>query len=110
MGEKPRVFGTLTLDERWQRVSFVRSPIGVPQADAMFCPHAEALGLLGYASAQSLRWWFHAEHGQWNLESRLVEHAVEWSYKEQAVGAVEDVAGPEARRPVKPDSQPVAQP
>jgi hypothetical protein len=91
MSHTSKQFGDALLDQRWQRLRFVTSHIGVPDG-LSYNYAARACGLLGYSAAQALRWWFHAQadaetFGGLGLETRIIKHHVEYSYKEIAESA-----------------------
>jgi hypothetical protein len=93
--EPARIAGQI-FDERWRRVNFRPSEVGVPR-----CPEYKRQtkdhGLLGYSAAQALRWWLHAiaDSGDskpfsgFCLETRLVLHRITYSHHIEAI-AVRD--------------------
>lgn len=87
----PMTVSGQVFDRTWRRVNFDESVIGVPLP--RFRRHALAEhGYLGYASAQALRWWFHAaieaEQGLGIcMETRLVKHSIHTTHKITAVSA-----------------------
>ena len=91
-GKKARVIAGQIFDNRWQKVEFEKSPIGVPAASP-FQEHTLRHRLLGYSAAQALRWWIHAQADSelggiaWGLETRLVKHKISYSYSIEAVSA-----------------------
>lgn len=105
MFNEPQVFGKQIFDQRWKRVQFdqVAPPFGVPAGHSMV---ADRLGLHSYPAAQALRWWFHANaHATFSgicLESRIVKHAVSYTFSEEAVSAHEVISG-EDRSNIMPD-------
>lgn len=103
----PKKFGDVLLDQRWRRLSFVPSHIGVP--DGPYHSYGmRACGLLGYSAAQALRWWFHAcadadvGVGSMCLETRIIKHRVEYSHKEIAESAHVVITGDD-RSNIMPD-------
>lgn len=97
----PKKFGELLLDTRWRRVNYTDVPdgCGVPKG-TRFLFAAEQCGLLGYAAAQALRWWFHANADHYLgasacLETRIVVHEVKYSYSESAIDAGSVIGGRE---------------
>ena len=86
-------------DNRWQIVQFNKSPLGVPVADPYMAPILEERGLFGYAAAQALRWWFHANAvasrigGDLCLETKLVKHTVATAFECSAVSEHEFIGG-----------------
>jgi hypothetical protein len=87
----PLVLGDQVFDNRWRRVKFVQSAVGVPAAPSCYRQTLEH-GLLAYAAAQALRWWLHANadangHGGLCLETRLVAHRITYSHKIEAISA-----------------------
>ena len=73
-------------DNRWRQVQFTQGPICVPGES--FARHRELFGMLGYAQAQALRWWLHAEAGTLKgicLETRLIKHKIKYSSEAVAV-------------------------
>lgn len=92
---QPRQVCGHLLDLRWTTLYFEKSPIGVPvRAGSMARGHC---GLLSYQAAQALRWWFLAqaelEFSCLCLETRLVEHRVEYSYSATAARAGAIIGG-----------------
>lgn len=97
---KPRVVNGMMLHEGWERIRFdkVEPPLnGVPTR--LLCHDAESLGLVDYAAAQALRWWFHAAAGFAGPETRIVKHQVTHSYEETIVGVYHEIGDIEAVRP-----------
>lgn len=97
MFSTPKKFGDTLLDQRWQRLHFVPSHIGVPDGPA-WNHGPRACGLLGYSAAQALRWWFHAVAdtdmmGGLCLETRIIKHAVQYSHSETAESAHMVISG-----------------
>lgn len=85
----PVIIAGQIFDNRWRRVIFKESSVGVPNAPA-WKRHTIENGLLCYASAQALRWWLHAvgeceNNGAICLETRLIEHKIESQYTITAV-------------------------
>lgn len=101
----PRQVGGQIFDNRWRRVIFHRDVIGVPQCDR-HNRHTREHGMLGYQAAQALRWWVHAtaeaERMAICLETRIIKHTIEYSYKITAVSAHEMIGG-EDRSNYMPD-------
>jgi hypothetical protein len=101
----PIQIGDLTLGNKWERIPFSRSPIGVPNC----APYEGALqytALLNYPAAQALRWWFHAEAhkgaGWLSLLTRIVRHEVQMTHKVTAISAHCEIGG-EDRSALTPD-------
>lgn len=73
----------------WRTVRFEKFPIGVPVGVGQ---EASRHGLVSWASAQALRWWFHAESPVATcLQTRIVKHLINHSYTEELVGAFDTV-------------------
>lgn len=94
---EPKKVGDIILHDKWQRIHFNKGFPGVPQPKVHLY-ELERAGLLGYQTAQALRWWFHAELereilGGLCIESRLVKHQVEYSYKSTAISQHEIIGG-----------------
>lgn len=88
---RPIQIGNQIFDNRWQRVQFQESEIGVPPCSPIY-RHTREHGMLGYPAAQALRWWLHANAeasrgGGMCLETRLVSHTISHSYKIEAIEA-----------------------
>ena len=98
----PKTIAGMTLDDRWQRVNFPQSHAGVPGSRRH---HLQECGLLDYAAAQALRWWFianaHATYDDLCLETRLISHRVAYSYKHTAEAATDYIGG-EDRSHIRP--------
>lgn len=89
-------------DERWQRVQFIKGPIGVPN-NSWDEPWLSRMGLHSYAAAQALRWWFHANADlSACLETRLVRHRVKYSVASERVDE-HCLIGGEDRSSIMPD-------
>ncbi len=92
-GPAPVQLGGQTFDNRWRNVGFSESRLGVP-ANKPFS-QATQFGLLSYPAAQALRWWFHANaalsYQHLLLETRLVQHQVEYQISERAISAHEHI-------------------
>ena len=93
----PTQIGGQIFDNRWRQVKFEQSSVGVPT-----CPryqrHVAEQGMLGYAAAQALRWWLHAnavaEQGMaLCLETRIISHKITYNHKIEAQAAYEHVHG-----------------
>lgn len=90
---EPKVVAGALLDNRWRELHF---PEGQPGVPAVCRHHTELLHtrLMEYQAAQALRWWFLANAaadgftGTLCVETRLVEHSVEYTSKTQALKAV----------------------
>lgn len=86
--------GGQLFDGEWRNVSFQESFVGVPNSSS---PVVTEHGLLGYASAQALRWWVHAASqadfgsGGFCLDTRIVKHIIKTTYEITAVSAHEIV-------------------
>jgi hypothetical protein len=81
---RPQQVGDIILDQRWQRLFFPKSPIGVPSSSNI---GEKECGLMTYSAAQALRWWFIAElessFKHLCVETRIVKHLVKYSYSEE---------------------------
>jgi hypothetical protein len=111
----PQTVVGMVLDTRWQRINFpqgvpgVREKTGSPYDVATYWLHT-------WAAAQALRWWFHSEAdlhgpGSYCLETRIVEHRVNYTYSVEAVGAHAQIGGNVHRSNFGPDKavEPVPQ-
>lgn len=100
----PLQIGKYIFDSRWRRVEFDRAAIGVPVC-APYQRQTLEHGMLGYAAAQALRWWLHAQadvlSGCWCLQTRLIQHKITYSHEIEAVSSHEHVGG-EDRSHIKP--------
>lgn len=98
---EPRVIGGNLMDTRWRRVSMDIAKAGVPVRGLTLFPVFPTLGLLPYQAAQALRWWFlaqaEAEFSCLCVETRLVEHKVEYSYSETSERACSVIGEGESR-------------
>lgn len=87
--KSPIACGDLLLGTEWSNVPFNRAPGGVPSGGLFF--QGADMGLLTYAAAQALRWWFLAElrsnYKDTGVETRLVRHEVKYSKECVAVAA-----------------------
>lgn len=92
---RPAVVNNMLLDTRWQRVSFSKTQQGVPRGPWYLYHELAGCDLLGYASAQALRWWFianaDADIGTYCLETRLVEYRIEYSTKTEPLRSLDVV-------------------
>jgi hypothetical protein len=100
----PKAFGEQLFDQRWQTVQFDKGYPGVPLSYT-FDANATRSGLMTYACAEAMRWWFiaaleaHAVCGSLCWETRIVTHEVSYSHKNKAISAFGIVTG--GRRPEK---------
>jgi hypothetical protein len=106
----PKVIAGMTLDARWQKVQFTEAAMGVPIGRSYNDPWLRNTGLLGYQAAQALRWWFLA-HAEAELsclcvETRLIEHKIEYSYSETAQKAAAHIGVGESRSNIMPVDSP----
>lgn len=95
VADEPKQIGEVIYHKDWKTLRFESSKVGVPQGICDPYCQAARMGLLSYAAAQALRWWFHASvdpHGGLCFETRILKHIVEDSYSEMVVGAYEEVA------------------
>lgn len=105
---EPKIFAGNLLDSRWRTVHFdkVQPPFGVPAGGRYHQPMLYYTGLYEYQAAQALRWWFlaaaHAEFSCGCIETRLIEHKIEYSFKSTATKAVAPVGGDD-RSSIMPD-------
>lgn len=86
---EPMTIAGMMLDDRWRTIYFNESsPIGVPRGSRHATPLLQQCGLYDYAAAQALRWWFIAQARVTNdhfcVETRLIEHSIEYNYKHTA--------------------------
>lgn len=96
VGTKVKEIGEMILHSDWQRVNFQKcgvGQIGIP-CEALTERAYRGHGLLSYAQAQGLRWWFHAQltHA-YGLETRIIKHIINHSYQETVEGAFDYVGG-----------------
>ena len=98
----PQKLGEIILDDKWRTIPFAKAkePIGVP--NTLHCHHAEQAGLMTWPAANALRWWLHAGHDRFCLETRIVKHKVTWSYSIKTESAHHVISG-EDRSSVMPD-------
>lgn len=82
----PEVVNNMLLDNRWRRVHFEPSPIGVKN-DAFSAEARNRDNFLGYKAAMALAHWFmaNAERG-YCLQTRLVKIKLESSYSTEEMG------------------------
>lgn len=91
--------GGQLFDGEWRSVSFQEAEVGVPNSSS---PIVTEHGMLGYASAQALRWWLHAAsqaHFGSNgfcLNTRIVKHIIKTTYDINAVSAHEFIGDEDA--------------
>lgn len=87
----PIACGELLLGSEWVQVPFSRAPGGVPSGGLFF--QGADLGLLTFAAAQALRWWFladlRASYKDIGVETRIVRYEVKFSKECTAVAAGE---------------------
>lgn len=90
----PKQFGDQIFDEKWRRVvQFKNGEHSVPDRNAKWHPEITNHGeYMTYATAQAMRWWFHAVVDGLCLETRLVKHTIKYSITRTAEEAM-DVAG-----------------
>jgi hypothetical protein len=114
---EPRQVAGNLLDTRWRTIQFVEvsPPFGVPTGRSYHAPWLSLTGLYQYQAAQALRWWFlaaaEAERSCLCVETRLVEHLIDYSYTSTAQRPVAPVGEGESRSnimPVDPPPLPVA--
>jgi hypothetical protein len=81
---------------KWRRFSPKQSPIGVPPHHR-YSVWLDQCHLMSYPAAQAIRWWFHAiadfEFKNLCLETRLVKHAVKYSFSEEAISDHSPIGG-----------------
>ena len=105
---EPTEIGGQLFDNRWRRVRFNESVIGVPIAAEYNARIYAEHNVLGYPAAQALRWWFHAvataekTGGGLCIETKLVKHVIETSSKCEAVSE-HDIIGGDDRSNIMPD-------
>jgi len=102
---EPRMVGDLMLTHQWKRVEFERGAVGVPHGRPWQWG-AEELRLLSWPAAQALRWWWLAQYdaatfGAHEIETRLVEHAVNWSVQSTTIAAHDPTNGDNTCLPLK---------
>lgn len=103
----PRQVAGMLLDTRWRKVEFAETtPFGVPNGHSYNSPWLRMTGLFEYQAAQALRWWFLAqaevEFSCGCVETRLIEHEINYSYTSTAKKAVAPIGG-EDRSAIMPD-------
>ncbi len=85
-------------DDRWREVKFEDGPVGVPRASE-YQEHTLRHRMLGYAAAQALRWWLHANADAMKagtctcLETRLVKHKISHSCEIEEVSVHAHIHG-----------------
>ena len=90
VAENHRVINGVVLTDKWTRLHFPKSPIGV-HPGPMLPPGAAEHGWLDYEAAEALAAWFRAGHEErhgWRpigLETRLVCLEVKYSYEARRV-------------------------
>lgn len=93
----PVTIGSQTFDLRWREVRYQRGVPGVPTRSGS--PHDEGTyRTYSFPAAQALRWWLHAESEAGTgfgvcLETRLIEHKIEYKYSVTAIAAHEHAGG-----------------
>lgn len=89
--------GGQIFDNRWKRVDFEPSKIGVPVGPSYQIAVLNQVHLLSYPAAQALRWWFHAACETFSsglcMRSRIVQHRVIYSYSEERVSEHMEIGG-----------------
>lgn len=110
----PKQIGDTILHKEWQSLHFNKSPIGIPPHGPRYgggCQR-ESMGLLSYAAAEALRWWFIAEveaqEGHViSMDTRLVAHKITYKLDSEALNAMSIISGIQAIggdiEPVKPE-------
>lgn len=103
---EPIKIGAQIFDNRWRRVDYQESMIGVPRC-ANHARHTAEHNMLGYQAAQALRWWLHANAtamiaGNLCLETRILSCKISWTYSIEVIGAHEHIHGDD-RSNVMPD-------
>lgn len=94
------VVGGTVLGPNWKTLHFEKSPIGIPKGRVGW-GHMPDTSLLPYESAQALRWWFLAvvaderPGGTLCVETRLIKHRCEYTFKEVAEKPVSHTDGRE---------------
>lgn len=102
----PREINGVIYTSEWRTIPFEKVPQGFGVPSILTSSAAKDFGLLGYEAAQALRWWFHAESKVFSsIETRLVEHMVEYSAKEKAIRPL-DVVGCENNPSFGPPKHP----
>jgi len=97
----PVALGDQIFDTKWRTVSFVQCDFGVPT------PRFDGgHGLFGYAQAQALLWWVHANdeaaRSFSSIETRIVKHEIKENYSVTAISGHVEI-GPEDRSNILPD-------
>lgn len=93
------IYGT-RYDREWRAVPVRSMPpgVGLPSKKHLTSPMMERLRLLSWEQANAIRWCLHCggdEHGLGSLclETRIVEHEVEYKYSERVVAAHAPIGG-----------------
>ena len=105
---EPREIAGRIFDKRWRKVHFDQAKVGVPIASPLHLHEFRQVNVMEYSSAQALRWWLHAIAdtssiaGGLCLETKLVKHKIESTYKCEAVSDHKLISG-EDRSNCMPD-------
>lgn len=92
----PAEVGGQIFDGEWRRVSYEKTQVGVPNSSLQ---KVEEHGLLGYATAQALRWWLHASSqadfgsSGFCLDTRIIKHNIKTTHAITAVSMHEFIGG-----------------
>jgi hypothetical protein len=85
----PVILGEHAFDNQWRDLPFEIGAHGIPMG-SRFDVHQQ-MGLMTYAAAQALRWWFLADltvaGKEYRFETRLVRHEVTYSISTKPLGA-----------------------
>jgi hypothetical protein len=97
----PQTHQGYVLDNRWRRIDFQESPIGV--ANRVFTAEAQRHGFLTYAAAMALLHWFLAPGPDWRdgtecIEARLVEIELTHSFSTKEIGVGPTLSAFQGRR------------
>lgn len=94
--DQPVAIGDSIYSNKWQRVEFSEGTFGVP-IRGKFDDDLNVTGLMRYAGAQALRWWFIAccdrTREGIGIETRLVRHKINLSWSSEGVEAIEATDG-----------------
>jgi hypothetical protein len=103
----PVQIGGEIFDNKWRSVNTVQVGDGVGVPAPRYNKRLAEHGLLGYAAAQAIRWWFHASaesvgFGYVCLETRIIKCKLTYSHEVEAMSAHEIIGG-EERTHIRPD-------
>lgn len=101
---EPRSVAGHMLDDRWRRLDFPRSLVGVPCTSTQFGYGAADHGMMNIEAAEALRWWFLAQAeadrigGSLCVETRIVKVCYHYTFRCEEIGVSAAVTSSEQRR------------